>query len=867
MTWRGLFVLFFLALQLRAADLPVFNENSLLIVEVHLDDSIISEGISIYKKDGKTWFPLSELFRSLSFAIELSADRKSASGWYISEDRKFEVNFEKNLVDNGVSRFSISKSNWIFFENEIYVSEEEFSKWFPLNFSLDQPGLILSVLPKEKLPLQLQIERNKLAKQFASAESGDLDPGFPENRAPYKLFDLPVWDQRFGAGVSKTKDSSSSNFDYTSTFAGDLLWTQSSLVLGGENTKKPKLIEYKMGRTDPAGALLGPLKAREVFGGKIPLPSHPRISQAPIGDLALTISNRKKNQPSRFDSYRIQGTLLAGWDVMLYHNGVAVRYDQSSEDKQYDFQDLPLYFGYNDFLLVFNGPFGEKREERKRFFLDSSFPRKDEFFYDLGFGTNKKGETRYAMVAESNLAKNFALGASYFALPLKSEMKSFAALGIRAFGPSLFVGQELLISEKGGPLFETTAKTHLGSALISLNQTFVRGFESEIFLESPDPVEQISSLRMDYSLPWPLRIPTSTEVKRQYYASKESEYSASEKLSFFVAGTGLTYEIRGSKRNKVKTAAHSGLVSKRLGAWGIRGEVSASIYPDKQLEALELGADTRLGQNYQLNSSLSRSFSDGVWRAGAGVVRSIGSFMVGLNLSKSTNGESQALLQFFSSLGIESRQKTPSFSHLARSETGAVSAKVFLDSNVNGQKDLDEKTIEGVGFVFNGTKLKERSNKDGIAFIEHLPAGDFANLSVDGSTLEEVQQSSGILGQRIVPRPGRVQEIDFPIIITTEIDGSVFLVNAKKKSPVSDAEVEVVAYDNPDKVISTTKSSSDGFYILTGVPPGHFQIRIKSEQLNRLGLKLLAPINIQVSPEAGFVNGQDLFLEKEKTHL
>ncbi len=295
--------------------------------------------------------------------------------------------------------------------------------------------------------------------------------------------------------------------------------------------------------------------------------------------------------------------------------------------------------------------------------------------------------------------------------------------------------------------------------------------------------------------------------------------------------------------------------------------MSASIYPDKQLEALELGADTRLGQNYQLNSSLSRSFSDGVWRAGAGVVRSIGSFMVGLNLSKSTNGESQALLQFFSSLGIESRQKTPSFSHLARSETGAVSAKVFLDSNVNGQKDLDEKTIEGVGFVFNGTKLKERSNKDGIAFIEHLPAGDFANLSVDGSTLEEVQQSSGILGQRIVPRPGRVQEIDFPIIITTEIDGSVFLVNAKKKSPVSDAEVEVVAYDNPDKVISTTKSSSDGFYILTGVPPGHFQIRIKSEQLNRLGLKLLAPINIQVSPEAGFVNGQDLFLEKEKTHL
>ena len=62
----------------------------------------------------------------------------------------------------------------------------------------------------------------------------------------------------------------------------------------------------------------------------------------------------------------------------------------------------------------------------------------------------------------------------------------------------------------------------------------------------------------------------------------------------------------------------------------------------------------------------------------------------------------------------------------------------------------------------------------------------------------------------MLPRPGKVQIIDFPVVMTGEVDGTIFLTNEGKTSGIGNALIELVAPDG--QVIATARSASDGYY-------------------------------------------------------
>jgi hypothetical protein len=109
---------------------------------------------------------------------------------------------------------------------------------------------------------------------------------------------------------------------------------------------------------------------------------------------------------------------------------------------------------------------------------------------------------------------------------------------------------------------------------------------------------------------------------------------------------------------------------------------------------------------------------------------------------------------------------------------------------------------------------------------------------------------------RIVPRPGVVDQVDFAISTTGEIDGTAYLVKEGVRRPIGDLHLEMV--DADDKVVAGIDSAADGYYVITGLFPGTYRLRAAPGQLARLGLQGPPARTVEIGPEGTVLNGRDM---------
>lgn len=194
--------------------------------------------------------------------------------------------------------------------------------------------------------------------------------------------------------------------------------------------------------------------------------------------------------------------------------------------------------------------------------------------------------------------------------------------------------------------------------------------------------------------------------------------------------------------------------------------------------------------------------------------------------------------------------------------SGAASVRMFLDDNNNGLMDSGEPLLPGVGFNVDGGRHKARTDAAGIAHIDHLPVKRHVNIAVDTGTLEDPQWAPTLEGHSLVPRPGRVAEINFPVRLTTEIDGTVYLYEDGVKRGMGGLELELL--DDKYNLVAHASSSWDGFYIITGVVAGEYWLRVSPAQLQRLGLNDTGTRVLIVVGDGEFINGMDLLITTKR---
>ncbi|MDB5838049.1 MAG: hypothetical protein JWQ23_1 [Herminiimonas sp.] len=834
-------------------------EPNLLLLEVRLDQRVLSDAVTAYQYGNDIFLPLSELSRLLTIAIRAQPEQGSAAGYVLSEDRGFSLNLAQSSVTVGDRTEALDPALVRVQADDIYVASRLIARWLPLDLDIDLSSLSLRVRPRERLPLQSRLERQDRGKQ-AGSRAGYVDPGFPRDDSPVQMLGVPFIDQTLGVDVRHGNGSAQVNAAYTAYLTGDLLGMESSLFVSSSKRNPSPDLRFTLGRHDPDAGLLGPLHARTFELGSVPVPGVANIALTSATGNGLTLSNRPLSQPTSFDRHSLQGNLPPGWDVELYFNDALVGFQQSRPDGKYNFDDLPLIYGPNEFRLVFHGPLGQSRVERQSFSLEQSVTAPGEFYYNITEHRDKAGRARSVAQFDVGLNRYLSATGGLVRLPVAGTEQRYANLGLRTFWRSFIISSDLARSQNGGSLSEMTLRTRVGGMSIGVSRAYLHDFTSDLFLPSGDPVRTRDKIRIDGAIPLDFlpRLPLTLEAKRDRLQSGADNIELAGRVSTYQYGIAMSNSLRWQSLGGAKSANGAFQFSRRIAGIGLSGQVNYTLKPETRLATMALSADKSLAAGYLLNLGVARLFSNAEMLYAAALNKSLGSYGWGVSASYSSRGTVAAGVQLFMAMGKEPRQSAWLFDAQPMAGAGAASMRVFVDKNLDGVMDAGDEPIKGVSFTINGGTHQARTDEAGIAYLSRLPVKQNVDIAVDTGSLEDPQWMTQKKGVRVVPRPGKVTELDFPVIMTGEIDGTVYLVENDVKRGVGDVSLELV--DAGRKVIAQTRTASDGYYIVPAVPPGNYLLRISREQLKRLNLTDTGMHMITVSSDGTFINGVDFSL-------
>ena len=848
----------------RPSPSPAFVERpdaELLIMALRLDRSILSDAMPAYPIRGGLLVPLGEVCRLLGLAIETDVAHGTATGWFISENRRF-------FLDANAKRFVVQGREGSFdtgveaHRDDLYVDTQLIGKWLPLDFTIEYGASLITVRPREPLPIQRREQREELAAKSLRGGASTV-PAYPPIPNPYRLFDWPIVDESLQASsLPQTGGGHTSRLQSSTYVAGDLLYHEAAAYALVDSSGGLTDWRATLGRKDPNGGLLG-IGAREYSVGHVfdPGLAYVTFPQTAPGFL---LSNFPLDRQTQADRNTFRGELPAAWDVELYQNGSLIAFQGSRGDGLYEFQNVPLFFGLNVFRLVFYGPEGQRREETSRFNLADSLAPKGAFYYRAVGADPKLAGRRGFLETEYGLSRSLSLDASVASADFDDGSHRYGRLGLRGFSGPVFATADVIGDFGKGWLARGSVQTRVGPLGVSATYAKLRDFASEVFRPTFGPIDTRAELRFAATIPKSFLppIPVLLEGRLDRVTTGLDVWEILNRVSTGYRSLAVSNFIdwREYRGTDAPPAFAFGdlLLSQVVRSFFFRGEILYGLRPVTRLTSAALAAERRLPNAWQVNAGVTRSFDPGVTRVAAGVSRFEGPFGFGVSLEVSSPGGFGATLTLNASLARDPHTGRWRVQSRALSGAGALSALTFLDANGNGVRDAGENPVEGTGFMTSSGGSTARSNADGVAFLTSLQPYQNVDVGLDTSTLEDPLAQPLKPGVRIVTRPGRVTPLEFPIVMRGEVTGTAYRRRASASEPASGVEIEVV--DGAGSLVAKTRSAFDGFFDIPGLPPGSYRLRVSPSQIERLGLIAPESRAIMIAPAGTILDGLDLVI-------
>lgn len=837
---------------------------NLLLFELRLDHSTLSDSLVLYEVGSDLLLPLGELTRLLTLGITVDPEAQRASGFILSEERVFRLDLATETVTLSSGRESFDSDGVRWLDDDLYVASRLLQRWLPIDLQADHATLIMTVVPREKLPLQYRLERERAGERLGRRNAPYLDPGYPRMPSDYRFLSVPFLDQTLGLEHSDG-DTRRSTWGYSANLTGDLLWMEGSLHLSAAKGEEKIERRLTLARNDPEGGLLGPLRARSLTIGHLGLPALNNVLRGSGSGEGLLVTNRPLTQSTGYDLHTLRGELPPGWDVTLYYNDALTGFQSSRPDGLYEFADQPLMYGTNEFRLLFNGPLGQSRVERHLFILDQTLTKPGELVYSVSGQRTDDERLRRSAQFDLGLAKSLSLTGGIVTTPLTvdGEEEEFYNVGLRTALFGLLINGDYVRVREGGFLSEIDLKTRIWRYALSLTHTGLsEDYASDFFPASSDQVRFRDRARLSGALRLgaKLSLPLTLDYTREEARSGVIRHDLQGRLSLNLFGTNLTNATTWSQIGDDSSSSGTLQLSRRVAGVGLSSQVAYQIEPESEVTSLALSSDVNFGKASRFNLGLLHQIDPNQTTYSTGVTHNFGSFNIGLNGRYIDTGDYTVGVQIFMALGRDPRAGRWISSWQPLAGAGAISAHTFLDANQNGRFDPGEEPIEGAGFKINeGGRLPGSSDAEGRVCLTRLSPKQYADISLDLSTLEDPQWMPTFQGVRVLPRPGKVQSIDFPVVMTGEVDGTVYLERDGKPRGIGNALVELV--DAQGQVAASATSSSDGYYVIQGVRPGDYKARVSPEQLEKLGLLKTKPVAITMRGDGEFIYGLDFTLQ------
>ena len=863
-----------------------------LILSVRLKNYILSEGIIAYQHQTGVLLPLGEMMSALEFAIDVNPRTGIADGWFLRENRSFFLDAVKGELTILGEKQSYQKELVELHSDDIYVDSLLLSEWFPVDADVALSLSRVIISSREPLPLEERLEREKNQGRLGKGGQSKEIP-LPPLFSPYSLFSTPGIDVYLLTGYQDTNGGKSYDGSYNLFFAGDLLYMTGNIFVAGSKEDALGSLRMTLERKDSNGGLT-PLGLSEITIGDVFTPSIPLMVNSKSGR-GVRLTNFPMEAIREFDRITLRDDLPIGWEVELYRNDSLIDAQTTpDENGRYEFENVSLLFGKNVLKLMFYGPQGQRREEVHTYNVGNGATPRGKHFFSLAVNQQDKdvfnsinensgaiadpddGKLRGVFEYQTGLTKRISLKADVSSVYLDGQRENFTRLGLltSVFGAFTEVNAVSLIG--GGHAAEiATQFDFLGLNTNIFHEHFFPGFFSEEIQSGNDPVRDRTKLSFNgaFSLLVLPRLSYGLDLGYEKRESGEALLDFSNRLSGSIKGVSFTNNLTGQKA--LNTTSDSDL--QLSGAFllntsdvfdietlSLRGSMNYTIEPEQEFTSVSLTSDydlnedtgVRFGVNLQIAGEKAVNYS-------AGLNRDFDAFAVSVDSSYNDHGDFSIFMALNFSFDLKSKGEMSHFSRDKGAGEGVVLSRIFLDNNSNRIFDEGDEPVEGAQLNIGGRSSEEESSEGGFVRVGNLSAHRPVNVSLDARSLPDPYWISTVEGNQIIPRPGKVTRMNFPVSTTGEIDGTVYMGAGGKLKEIASVRIQLL--DEKGGVIRTEKTAFDGFYLFLNVLPGKYTLRIEPEQLNKLGI--LAPGNLtaEIEKDGSILNGFDFYLAEPKS--
>jgi hypothetical protein len=826
------------------------DDAEVLIMSLRLvDGSTLSEDFLVYPKNGQHYFRFQDFCNSAGILCENSEG--SISGFLFREAWKFKINCRDKKAEYRQKAIELTLDLCAGSGNETYLSIKALEELFSLQIEsrFDRSEFIIS--SDQLFPAQEKKQREKRA--IEAAKQQELNPSDIAS-APSTLFNWGPIDLRVSSRANNLRKKHRPQHAFETTQSFEVVGMDFFQYLASDTNgviSRRKTLQ----KVDTYGRSL-PLGIRDIKLIDVETPALPLIGSR--SGRGLYLASFGPSTPDGFDSHNFRGFLPNGWEVELYQNGLLIARQGADDKGFYEFNDVSLTYGGNQFRLVFYGPQGQTYEEYKIFNIEPDMTRKGDVRFQAGFvkertisaDIDEAGtmvETSFSSLVTLSLG-GVSSRSTPVNRPLRETRTQYATFGIRGFLPGFFWRIDSAWQDKSGSAKKLSFKIPIDQITTQISASQLDEFSSKWFQMDGIGLRQQYTAGFTWS-PRSLPLYMSAEGKRNIYVNRDDLDFIVHRLGTAVGSFYLTHEWQreiGSGNPFMARFAANYLQNLN----SVRGEIG---YNNKDVIDATLNIDRSIDQNSSLGINNKRLFVEGRseiqayynlshndinWQSYIGW-NTINKEFIGASLATSLGRYKEGGKSFFQD-------------SLPLADGASLTVRIFIDKNNNMIFDEGELPLPGVYVLHNGQRSLYPSDQDGIVRIPRIPAYVTTQITADIKTVEDPlllphKQTIWIEGRR-----GPPLHLDYPFGFSGEVDGYIYQQTDTGRTGMPD--IKIVVKDSQGRSFASTKSFSDGYYLLQGLKPGTYSVSVDDPTITQV----ISPkfIRITISDDGGFVTAE-----------
>lgn len=826
------------------------GEDDALLLELHSGNYRIGDTIRGYQTPAGICVDFADLIRALDLPVRLDKKSRRATGWLFAEDQKLVIDRDSNTVQNVNRRGEIATGAILDTPEGWCMDTKALSGWMGVRLRPDLSNMALMLESDRPIPAIEALNRKSRAARLSRPKDNQFDlAALPQADAPYRTWRTPSVDVQM---QTQWSSRSGTQVQYEGLASGEVVGLSYGLRVAANNSVAPDSLRIGFYRNDPAGGLLGPLHATRFAFGDVETQPTSLSAQSAIGRGAF-VTNRPLGLPSRFGVTTLRGVLPAGWDAELYRNGELRGYQSDRGDGRFEFADIELDFGENEFDVVLYGPQGQIRHIRSSLPVGiENLPAGKTWYWagaveggrDLiglaGKPSDPLNGWRWGAGIERGLNRRTTVGLSYNSVLSNGRREHyFEGVLRRSLGPMLV---ELSGAQQLGAGRAWRAETigRVAGVRVAAHVLWVDGtFDSE-------QVDAQQAREYDLRLGGTLhlgkwRLPVQAGIRQTLSRRGVKVTEVLTNGAFRVSRATLTVELlhravsgdpaltevedRGLSLSLIGSAVFGRVHLRGQGDFGINGNRTG-------FRRAQLVVDLPLDDKSNLRGSIDVDGRSDQQTYSLGYVRQFPRFALRAESRIDNHGQVGFGLTAAFSLGPNPVDGGWRVSRERLAEQGQASVEVFRDDNGDGQRQAEEPAIAGVSVEAGFRHSEQPTNKAGRTVIDGLHPYVPVMVSIDSDSLEDPLLRPKVQGIVVVPRPGVAAAVSIPLAPTGELEAVLLGADGQ---PVSGVTVELT--DPSGHVRFQAVSDFDGYLLFDSVPYGDYRLRVDQKVAAMLGVR------------------------------